>query len=140
MKIYTIGYSGKTKDQFMEVLDAVDIHTVIDVRLWRGSKFVEWASEKSLADTFGNRYKQMSDLCPTHELLVGYKDGTVDWSGYERVFGGLISERKIEKLFDENNLNGACFLCAEKTADKCHRRLIAEYLATHFPDVKIVHL
>jgi hypothetical protein len=31
-------------------------------------------------------------------------------------------------------------LCAETTAEQCHRRLVAEYWAQQIPELTIVHL
>lgn len=42
--MYTIGFSGKKADQFIEVLDAVGVKTLADIRLWRAARFVPWAS------------------------------------------------------------------------------------------------
>jgi uncharacterized protein YeaO (DUF488 family) len=80
------------------------------------------------------------ELCPTSELLTAYKDGTIDWAGYEKVFNGLLVARAVEKLFSADALDSVCFLCSEKVADQCHRRLVAAYLAVHFPDAEIKHL
>jgi hypothetical protein len=33
-----------------------------------------------------------------------------------------------------------CLLCAEPTAEHCHRRLVAEHWAQYIPDLDIVHL
>lgn len=140
MKTYTIGFSGKTKEQFMDAINAAKVRRVIDIRLWRAARFVPWASGINLAAVLGDRYLYMPELAPTKELLTGYKDGSIDWAGYEKVFNEILSARQVEKLFAPQNLDDTCFLCSEKTADKCHRRLVAEYLIGHFPGIEIVHL
>lgn len=140
MTIYTIGFAGKTKDQFMDILDAADIRMLIDIRLWRVARFVPWASGSNLAAALGDRYRTMPELAPTRELLTAYKDGTVDWPGYETIFNNILRDRHVEKLFTTDSLDGACFLCTEKSPDKCHRRLVAEYLTAHFPNTKIINL
>ncbi|MDR2933898.1 MAG: DUF488 domain-containing protein [Rickettsiales bacterium] len=138
--IYTIGFSGKNQEEFFEILRGVGVKKLIDIRLWRVARFVPWASGVNLQKHLGDKYIAMPELAPTKELLTAYKDGTIDWQGYEKVFNGLICERKIEKLFTVENLDGMCFLCSEKNSEKCHRRLVAEYLSVHFDDVTIVHL
>jgi uncharacterized protein (DUF488 family) len=138
--IYTIGFSGKGQDAFMGILDTVGIRTLVDVRLWRQSRFVPWASGANLAEALGERYSHVPGLAPTKELLSGYKDGKIDWTEYESTFKVWLAIRRIEILFTPNNLDKLCFLCSEKTADKCHRRLVAEYLAARFPDIRIIHL
>jgi uncharacterized protein (DUF488 family) len=141
MKIYTIGFSGKKADEFYEILDAVRVRKLIDIRLWRTARFVPWANGKNLAEHLGDRYVYMPELTPTKELLIAYKDEMIDWAGYKQIFNKILADRKIEQLFTSaTDLDGLCFLCTEKMPDKCHRRLVAEYLMAHFPDTEIVHL
>lgn len=138
--IYTIGFSGKKQDSFLEVLGAVGIKTLIDIRLWRVARFVPWASGANLQNALGDWYKYMPELAPTKKLLTAYKNGGLDWAGYEQVFNGILADRQIEKLFQSGDLDKVCFLCSEKIADMCHRRLVAEYLAKQFSNIEIVHL
>lgn len=139
-KIYTIGTNGKNKEIFAEILNAVNVNTVIDVRLWRQSRFVLWTSGTNLQLMLGTRYKYMPELAPPLDLLNKIKNGTINWAQYEQIFNNVIKTRQIENLFTPDTLNKVCFLCAEKTAENCHRRLVAEYLQQHFPDIEIVHL
>lgn len=140
LKIYTIGTNGKNKEIFAEILNAVDVNTVIDVRLWRQSRFVLWTSGTNLQITFGDKYKYIPELTPTLDLLTKIKNGTINWAEYEQIFNDILKKRQIENLFTPNTINKVCFLCAENTAENCHRRLVAEYLQQHFPDLEIVHL
>lgn len=140
LKIYTIGTNGKNKEIFAEILNAVDVNTVIDVRLWRQSRFVPWTSGTNLQRMLGNKYKYIPELTPTLDLLTKIKNGTINWTEYEQIFNDILKKRQIENLFTSNTINKVCFLCAEKTAENCHRRLVAEYLQQHFPDIEIVHL
>lgn len=140
LKIYTIGTNGKNKEIFAEILNAVDVNTVIDVRLWRQSRFVPWTSGTNLQRILGDRYKYMPELAPTLDLLTKIKNGTINWAEYEQIFNNILKKRRIENLFTPDTINKVCFLCAEKTAENCHRRLVAEYLQQHFPDIEIVHL
>ncbi|MDR0319748.1 MAG: DUF488 domain-containing protein [Rickettsiales bacterium] len=139
-KVFTIGFSGKKEGDFLGLLSAHEVKRVVDIRLWRASRFVPWASGANLAAALGERYVYMPELAPTKELLCDYKDGAVGWVEYEKIFNGLLAERKTEKLFSADAVDGVCFLCSEKTSEKCHRRLVAEYLARHFPGIEITHL
>ena len=124
----------------MDILNAADIKMLINIRLWRTARFVPWANGANLATALGDQYRYMSELAPTKELLTKYKDGAIDWADYEQIFNNLLAERKIENLFNGIKLDKICFLCSEKAADKCHRRLVAEYLSQRIPDSQIVHL
>lgn len=52
-KIFTIGFSGKGPDAFMDVLNATRVRTIWDVRLWRISAYVPFYSGDSLASVLG---------------------------------------------------------------------------------------
>lgn len=139
-KIYTIGFSGKKNaDIFMEILTAAGIEKLIDIRLWRTARFVPWANESNLKNTLGDKYIPMLELAPKKELLNAYKNGEIDWNGYKQIFNQILSDRKVEKMFTAESLDKVCFLCSEKTAEKCHRRLVAEYLQKHFL-CEVIHL
>ncbi len=140
IKIYTIGFSGKKPDDLVSVLDAVGVRTLIDVRYWRVSKWVPWASGENLEKMLGMRYKYIPELTPRPDMLLDFKGGNVDWASAEQIFIDLMTSRMVEKLFTPDTLDRVCFMCTERTAHQCHRRLIAEYMASHFDDVVITHL
>jgi uncharacterized protein (DUF488 family) len=49
--------------------------------------------------------------------------------------------RRVHETLDiESFSRRTALLCSEATAEHCHRRLIAEFLAKRWPDVRIVHL
>ena len=39
-----------------------------------------------------------------------------------------------------DELDHACFLCSEPKADKCHRRLVSEYLRSKWGNMEVRHL
>jgi len=63
----------------------------------------------------------MPALAPTIDILDSYKKKKIDWNDYENKFNKLITQRNIEKKFTAEELNNACLLCSEHTADQCHR-------------------
>jgi uncharacterized protein YeaO (DUF488 family) len=80
-------------------------------------------------------------LAPTAEILDGYKKKQIAWEEYERRYRLLLAEREVEQNLDRRLFDAAVtLLCSEPTAERCHRRLVAEYLAEHWGNVKIVHL
>lgn len=139
-KIFTIGFSGKSPDAFMDVLNAVRIRTVWDVRLWRTSTYVPFYSGANLAATLGARYEYRPEFAPTAEILAGYKNGQITWYDYEHMYCELLAARHPAPGMTSDNIDRICLLCMEKSAMQCHRRIAAEYLASRFPDIEIVHL
>lgn len=139
-KIFTIGFSGKNPDAFMDVLDAVRVRTVWDIRQWRTSTYVPFYSGDSLAAVLGARYEYHPEFAPTTEILAGYKDGRITWPDYERMYRELLATHHPTAGRTPDDLERICLLCTEKSATQCHRRLAAEYIAAQRPDIEIVHL
>lgn len=139
-KVFTIGFSGKSPDAFLEVLDAVRVRTVWDIRLWRASTYVQFYSGDSLTAALGDRYEYHPEFAPTGEILAGYKDGRITWPDYERMYRELLVARHPIAGRVSSDLDRICLLCTEKSAMQCHRRLAAECITSQFPDVEIVHL
>ncbi len=139
-KIFTIGFSGKKPDDFVNILNAARISCVWDIRLWRTSRFVPFYSGTNLAATLGSRYEHHPEFAPTTGILAGYKDGCITWPDYERMYRELLATRNPTAGLALNSLDRICLLCTEKSAIQCHRRLAAEYITEQIPNIEIVHL
>ena len=139
-KIFTIGFSGKSPDAFLDVLNAVRVRAIWDIRLWRTSTYVPFYSGDSLACVLGTRYGYHPEFAPTSEILAGYKDGRITWPDYERMYRELLAARHPTAGLAPVDIDRICLLCTEKSAVQCPRRLAAEYIASQIPDIDIVHL
>jgi len=143
--IYTIGYTQKSMESFIRLLQSSAIDAVIDIRLRNTSQLAGFTKRDDLAfllqEGFGIGYEHRPDLAPTDEILDAYKAGR-DWVAYERAFLSLLAERRAEEIGREllARYSRPCLLCAEPVPDRCHRRLVAEWWAAHLPDVEIIHL
>ena len=65
------------------------------------------------------------------------------WIDYEASFNELLRERRIENVLEPEFFAGpSVLLCSEATPERCHRRLILEYLDQAWPAVGIraIHL
>jgi uncharacterized protein (DUF488 family) len=143
MKIYTIGFAGKSAEEFFNLLTKNNIVKLIDVRLNNSSQLAGFANVKHLPyflKLHNIKYEYKPLFAPTKELLQSYKNKSISWEEYEKIFINILKKRKAEEKIDINDFNNAVLLCSEKTADKCHRRLSAEYLAKYFTDIEIIHL
>ena len=124
----------------MDVLNAVRIRAVWDVRLWRISAYVPFYSGENLATALGDRYEYHPEFAPTKEILTGYKNGTISWADYEKLYRELLVARRPTDGLAPVDIDRICLLCIEKFAMQCHRRLAAEYIASQFPDIEILLL
>ena len=139
-KIFTIGFSGKKPDDFLDILNAAKINCVWDIRLWRASAYVPFYSGKNLATVLGTHYEHHPEFAPTTEILAGYKNGIISWADYEKMYRELLAARRPADGLAPADIYRICLLCTEKSALQCHRRLAAEYIAEQIPDTEIVHL
>ena len=62
------------------------------------------------------------------------------WNVYEREFLALMRDRQVEVTVPREVISDSVLLCSEATPDRCHRRLVVEYLRAHWGDMEIKHL
>ncbi|MFS8969712.1 DUF488 domain-containing protein [Synechococcus sp. 'PEA 65AY6A-5F PE A'] len=143
MKIFTIGFTKKSAEQFFNRLKQPGLVRVVDTRLNNTSQLAGFTKKRDLEfflrEICKLGYVHLPELAPTQEILDAYK-ASGEWSSYERQFLSLMAERRIEDQVDKSILDGGCLLCSEATPEHCHRRLVAEYLRRKWGDVEIVHL
>ena len=144
MKIYTIGFTKKKAATFFGLLRDSGATTLIDTRLNNASQLAGFSKRDDLAfflrSLLGMDYRHELRLAPTKEFLEAYKKGKWPWEKYETEYRHLISERDIESVLRPEDFDNAVLLCSEATAEHCHRRLAAEYLADVWKDVEVIHL
>lgn len=144
MIICTIGFTKKSLEQFISLLKENQITKVIDIRLNRDSQLAGFAKGRDLGYVLGLaniKYEVQEELAPSDEILKAYRKDN-DWESYERKFTELLKSRDTTRLRDTVLEAGekVCLLCSEAEADRCHRRLVAEYFSRIVPGVTVAHL
>jgi len=115
------------------------------VRLRNTSHLAGYAKRDTLdfllREGFGIAYEHHPELAPTPEILDAYREER-NWAAYETRFLPLLEERSAKEIGRDilSRRRAPCLLCAEPTAEQCHRRLVAEYWAGCLPELAIVHL
>lgn len=146
MEIFTIGFTRTTAERFFGRLKSHRIERLLDVRLNNRSQLAGFAKRDDLAyflrELLGASYRHEPLLAPTQEILDAFKKkGAMPWAEYERRFLQLMRAREIENALNPSDFAlRTVLLCSEHTAEHCHRRLVVEYLADYWPDVRAVHL
>ena len=144
MKIFTAGFTRKPAEQFFTGLRQSGATRLVDVRLNNTSQLSAFAKRDDLRFFLkaicNMEYAHMLELAPTAEILDPYKKRQCTWETYEARFLELMKARRIESTVSRESLKNACLLCSEEKPHHCHRRLVAEYLQMHWPDVIIEHL
>ena len=142
--IFTIGFTKKSAQTFFELLKQAGVKRLIDIRLNNESQLAGFTKKDDLQyflkTIAGIEYTHRPEFAPTKDILNGYKKKKITWADYEQRFQTLLKERQAEKLITTAELDNACLLCSEPTADMCHRRLVAEYLLDKWGNVEIQHL
>jgi uncharacterized protein (DUF488 family) len=142
--LFTIGFTGKSAEEFFETLRKAGVRRLVDVRLNNVSQLAGFTKKKDLAYFLRTiaqiDYVHEPLLAPTKEILDAFKKKRIEWSDYQRRFQGLLSERRPEERLAAGEFDRACLLCSEPTPEQCHRRLVAEYLKQQWEDVEIRHL
>lgn len=144
-RIWTIGHSTRTIEEFIGALQANGIKLVADVRLLPGSRRHPQFNKEELAKSLrkdgigyehfpelGGRRKARKDSHNTawrNESFRGYADHMETAE-----FGNGIA-----RLQQMAGCDGAtAIMCAEAVWWKCHRSLIADYLKAH--GVAVIHI
>ena len=132
--IYTLGYGGRTIEDFLSIIRSFSITIVIDVRRFPRSKipyFNKVYLEKILMHK-GLQYYWLGDF------LGGYRGGYRKYTlskDYE--LGIAILEKILQRaLYSSEN---AVIICLEKNPKGCHRRFIAETMENKgYPVIHII--
>ena len=144
IKLYTIGFTEKSAQKFFELLEQHDVKKIIDTRISNNSQLSGFAKGRDLS-FFARRLANMGyahelNFAPTKELLSQYRKKEISWEEYTDAYLNLLEARDIKNTVDIESLHECCLLCSEHTPDKCHRRLLAEYLQQINSKIEIIHL
>lgn len=146
MEICTIGFTQTSAENFFNRLRSNGVERLLDVRLNNRSQLAGFAKRDDLAyflrELVGASYEHSPLLAPDGELLAAYKKRKdMPWTEYEDRFIRLLRDRGVETVLSPKEFEPrTALLCSEASAEHCHRRLVAEYLAEHWPELQIVHL
>lgn len=144
IKLFTIGFTGKSAEKFFNLLRNNSIKKIVDTRINNVSQLSGFAKAPDLeffADEIGKMsYDHNIDFAPTKELLSNYRNKKINWLEYEIEYLNLLDIRKVAQKTNIDLLHENCLLCSEHTPEKCHRRLLAEYLQKVRNDIEIIHL
>ena len=149
LQLYTIGFTKKSAKQFFGMLKEAGVKRIVDVRRRPNSQLAGFANNRDLPwflELCNVDYVHFAELAPSTELLDDYRKKRIDWEsedGYERRFMQQMKDAKIEHLMRKKLDTGDCFLCSEHEPYRCHRNLVAKYLAKEWKEqvnVEVEHL
>lgn len=148
IKLFNIGFTQKTAEEFFGILKKNKIECMVDIRLNPNGQLSRFAFEKDLPFFLdklvdGCKYVHRIDLAPTKELLKEVRDKdnpmSKDYKLFEKAFIKQLKEKSRISNFVEqfNKYENVALLCSEPTNEKCHRRVVSEMLLDRFDkDIK----
>jgi len=144
MKLFTIGFTKKSAEEFFTILQNTGVSRIIDIRLNNTSQIAGFAKARDL-EYFLRAiakidYVHLPDFAPTQEILDNFKKNKGSWAEYERRFVDLMVERRITEIAARLLRDRDCLLCSEHIPEHCHRRLVAEQIQKHSDNVEVIHL
>jgi len=131
MKLFTIGYGGRSPQQILDMLAEHDIKLLIDVRISPRTR-VPGFSKQSLADFMprnGVRYQHIQAL------------GNANYQGDDDA-PVLLVDQKTGMTALELALRDqpAAIMCACRKPDDCHRKFISDLAQSKYGVETVTHL
>ena len=144
MNLYTIGFTGKSAEQFFTLVSETKASRLIDIRINRTSQLAGFAKEQDLKffipELTNMDYVVREDLAPTKDLLASYRRQDIAWEQFAERYEQLLRERVLQNALSREDFSNSILLCSEKEPEKCHRTLLANILIEQFPSLEIVNL
>src|SRR5882762_9984663 len=145
MKIWTIGHSTRTIDEFISLLQANQIRLLVDVRSLPGSKRYPQFIMEALADSLGKtgiRYEHFPELGGRRNAKPESKNTAwrnASFRGYADYMEKEEFRKGVERLLDlAGGAGPTAIMCAEAVWWRCHRSLISDYLKAR--RIEVMHI
>jgi uncharacterized protein (DUF488 family) len=145
MRIWTIGHSTRTIDEFISLLEENGIKLVADVRMFPGSKRYPQFGREALAKSLnahGIRYEHFPEVGGKRKSKPDSHNTAwrnASFRGYADYMETEQFQKGVERLVGLAREAGpAAIMCAEAVWWRCHRSLISDYLKTR--GVKVIHI
>jgi uncharacterized protein (DUF488 family) len=143
MRIWTIGHSTRTIDEFISLLTENGVKLLADVRAWPGSKRYPQFNKDALAEPLsahGIHYEHFPELGGKRKSKPDSRNAAwrnASFRGYADYMETEQFQKAIERLLDVAAKAGpTAIMCAEAVWWRCHRSLIADYLKARGVEVQ----
>lgn len=145
IKLFNIGFTQKTAQEFFGILKRNHIECLVDVRLNPNGQLSRFAFEKDLPYFLselanGCKYCHRVDLAPHKDLLKAVREKgspmCKDYKLFEVAYiNQLESISQISNFVEQfGQYENVVLLCSEPTNEKCHRRVLSNLLLEKFSD------
>lgn len=133
-KIWTIGHSTRTLEEFLAMLHSFDISVLADVRNFPGSKRYPHFNKEPLADALLSEqidYLHFKDLGGRRKPVMGSVN-TAWRNDAFRGYADYMQSETFQKALDDLKAiasnRSTAYMCSEAVWWSCHRSLISDQL------------
>lgn len=145
MRVWTIGHSTRTIDEFVTLLDDNEIRLLADVRAWPGSRRYPQFNKEALAESLsahGIQYEHFPELGGKRKAKPDSRNTAwrnASFRGYADYMETEEFHKGIDRILKVAAETGAtAIMCAEAVWWRCHRSMIADYLKAR--GVEVMHI
>lgn len=143
-KVWTIGHSTRSVDDFIEALASEKIDALIDVRRFPVSRRYPHFNKDELAQSLaaaGITYLHLPELGGRRSTRKdSYNTGlrNASFRGYADYMETDSFREGIERLLELASARRTAIMCAEALWWRCHRSLISDYLISN--GIEVIHI
>lgn len=143
MRLYTLGFSHKSAEEFFDILRESGARRVVDIRRSNTNQLAGFTKKDDLRYflkvILDMPYTHEVSLAPSADLMHAYRHDEIAFDEFARKLRAEYDDGEVSSL-DRSVLSDAVLLCSEADPSTCHRLVAAEYLAEAWDDVEVVHL
>ena len=131
VRVYSIGYGGKTPEELVKKLKDAGVSALIDVRYSPKCGWNQSFSMKGLSEMLAKEHINYA-----HDKRLGNPKMKLELFTMEQEAMDALDEMFN---FSKNAGIKVALLCAEGDADRCHRKALCRWLEKE-RDVEVIHL
>lgn len=141
-RIWTIGYQGRSIDEFLSILSHNAIDMIIDVRKNPVSRKPGFSKNRLIKNLYNNgiKYVSLTQLGVTTEVrrqIIAEENYTLLREYMDKVLNNNFF--LLDSFIKDLKGNNICLLCFENDHQLCHRSIIAQRIS-HKEDTIICHI
>jgi uncharacterized protein (DUF488 family) len=130
-KVFTIGHSTRSLEEFIAILDKYEITKLVDVRSIPKSRHNPQFNKENLKERLKRRYIHLPGLGGLRHTTkdspnTGWENSS--FRGYADYMQTEDFEKYLEKLIDYTKKKQVAVMCAEAVPFRCHRSLIGDVM------------
>ena len=145
IRLYSVGHSNHSMEAFLAILDAFEIHSLVDVRSYPTSSHCPQFDQshlESCVTQHGITYHWFQDLGGYRKGLGGSSPNQgLHEGGFRNYADYMLTETfrtAAGRLLGIARVRTTAMMCAEKDVTRCHRQYLSDYLILH--KAEVIHI